>query len=140
MKASKNRVATLATAIAAAAIGCSEPRGVTPTITPCEQQRATEDARFARGQQVFMGFCNSCHPSTGAGLGPPLYERPLTGNMIAFQVRHGLGKMPAFGEELISKPQLSDLVYYLDVVEDLPSASRAARMQSGGSAVYGACQ
>lgn len=102
-----------------AVVGCNEPRGVTPPVTPVIDRTAERDQRFEHGQAVFMRFCNSCHPGTGSGLGPSLYERPLTRNMMAFQVRHGLGKMPAFDQSQISKQELADLVRYLDKVEDL---------------------
>lgn len=119
-------VMTLATATFAVAIltGCGGPRGVTPPIAPAVEARAEHDERFARGQLVFMNYCNSCHPQAGAGLGPHLYELPVTNNMIAFQVRRGLGVMPSFDEQQIPDPELDDLIHYLDEVEEV-EVSRA---------------
>jgi hypothetical protein len=53
--------------------------------------------------------------------------------MIAFQVRRGLGVMPAFDEKQISKQELADLVFYLDEVEELepPRAARASQARRG---------
>jgi mono/diheme cytochrome c family protein len=119
--------------------GCGEKRGVTPPVTPTVEVRADDDTSFERGRVVFMQYCNTCHPNTGAGLGPHLYELPVTSGMIAFQVRHGLGMMPEFDEELISDKELDDLVYYLDEVEELKAADvrtarAAARATRPGSA------
>ncbi|MDC4226474.1 MAG: cytochrome c [Candidatus Manganitrophus sp.] len=49
-------------------------------------------------------------PEGEAGLGPALNNKPLPGWMIRFQVRHGLGAMPAFSEKEISDRELDDLV------------------------------
>jgi mono/diheme cytochrome c family protein len=71
------------------------------------------DAEVAQGQQVFMRFCNGCHPGGEAGVGLALNNKPLPGWAIRFQVRRGLGAMPAFSDEVISDEQLRTLVAYL---------------------------
>lgn len=68
------------------------------------------------GERVFMRFCNGCHPGGAAGLGPAINNKPLPGGMIKFQVRHGLGVMPAFKKETISEEDLDKLVAYLKVI------------------------
>lgn len=60
-----------------------------------------------------MSYCNGCHPNGEPGLGPGLNDKPLPGFMIRFQVRNGLGVMPAFPDEVISGEELDDLIEYL---------------------------
>ncbi len=71
------------------------------------------EAQAERGQHVFMQYCNGCHPGGAAGLGPALNNKPLPGFAIRYQVRHGLGTMPAFSEEVISEEELDALADYL---------------------------
>jgi mono/diheme cytochrome c family protein len=68
---------------------------------------------IARGERVFMAHCHACHPGGNAGLAPALNDKPLPGFLIGFQVRRGLGAMPAFGEDEIPPADLDALVAYL---------------------------
>jgi mono/diheme cytochrome c family protein len=65
------------------------------------------------GQVVFMSNCQECHPGGASGLGPAISNKPLPGFLIRYQVRHGLGAMPAFDEEVIDDPELDQLIAYL---------------------------
>jgi len=65
------------------------------------------------GEGVFMRFCNGCHPAGLGGLGPGIINKPLPGFAIRFQVRHGLGAMPAFSERVIPPDELDALVAYI---------------------------
>lgn len=65
------------------------------------------------GEQTFMNYCYRCHPGGADGLGPALNNKALPGFAIKFQVRHGVGVMPSFSKEVISKEKLDDLVAYL---------------------------
>ena len=38
-----------------------------------------------------------------AGLGPEINDKPLPGFLIKFQVRHGMGTMPSFKKDRISR-------------------------------------
>jgi mono/diheme cytochrome c family protein len=67
----------------------------------------------ARGQQSFMLHCNHCHPRGQAAMAPGINNKPLPGWLIAFQVRNGLGAMPAFDRAAIPEDELEDLVTYL---------------------------
>ncbi len=118
---------TLTTAGFAVAIltGCGGPRGVKPPVVPAVEARAERDESFRRGQLVFMSHCNGCHPQAGAGLGPHLFELPVTSGMIALQVRRGFGMMPAFDDTQIPDPELADLLHYLDEVEEVEGAAAA---------------
>jgi mono/diheme cytochrome c family protein len=77
------------------------------------------DARFTQGEMVYMKNCHTCHPSGAGGLGPSLNDKPLPAFAIAFQVRHGLGAMPAFGPDKISDAELNELVAYVQHLHGL---------------------
>jgi mono/diheme cytochrome c family protein len=68
------------------------------------------------GQRVFDRRCHSCHPGGAGGLGPSLNDKPLPAGLIKFQVRHGLGVMPAFSEEEITDEELQALVRYMELL------------------------
>lgn len=72
-----------------------------------------EDAAVKNGEVYFMAHCQKCHPVGESGLGPALNSNPAPKFIKKFQVRHGLGMMPAFSEEQISNEQLQDIVQYL---------------------------
>lgn len=89
--------------------GCGSARRGTPVqppFNPASQQ-------VQQGRQVFMRFCNGCHPGGEAGVGLAINNKPLPGFLIRFQVRHGLGVMPSFSEEVISDEQLDALSAFL---------------------------
>lgn len=71
------------------------------------------DPKVSHGQIVYMQRCDKCHPGGDAGLGPALNNKPLPGFLIAFQARHGLGAMPPFAEDALSKADLEDVEAYL---------------------------
>jgi mono/diheme cytochrome c family protein len=72
-----------------------------------------EDPVLVRGEQLFSLQCSSCHPAGEAGLGPSINDKPLPTWLIRFQVRNGLGVMPAFSREQISPEELDALILYL---------------------------
>ena len=72
---------------------------------------ATES--IAHGEKVFMTYCNKCHPSGEAGLGPAINSNPAPQFIKRFQVRHGLGVMPSFKKDEISKEDLRGISAYL---------------------------
>jgi mono/diheme cytochrome c family protein len=93
--------------------GCSARRGE-PIVGPL---RVSEPG-IARGQQVFMRECHQCHPGGEAGLGPAINNKPLPGFLVKFQVRTGLGVMPAFSQGEISAEELDRLVDYLKALRN----------------------
>jgi mono/diheme cytochrome c family protein len=66
-----------------------------------------------RGEVAFDHYCSHCHPSGERGLAPALNNKPLPGFLIKFQVRHGLGSMPAFSERVIPPDELDAIVRYM---------------------------
>jgi mono/diheme cytochrome c family protein len=72
-----------------------------------------KNARVANGEKVFMLHCQKCHPGGEAGLGPAVNSNPAPQFIKRFQMRHGLGVMPSFTEEEMSKQDLKDISKYL---------------------------
>lgn len=68
---------------------------------------------IALGERVFDANCSQCHPGGTQGVGPSLNDKPLPGWVIRFQVRHGLGAMPAFSATEIPDAELKAVVRYL---------------------------
>ncbi|HYG37143.1 MAG TPA: cytochrome c [Cytophagales bacterium] len=69
--------------------------------------------KVTAGQVVFMEYCYKCHPSGEAGLGPALNSNPAPGFLKRFQVRHGLGVMPSFKRNEISRDDMDKLIAYM---------------------------
>jgi mono/diheme cytochrome c family protein len=109
------QVLLLLAALAAVAAGCGSARRREPIRGPM-----TLEAREQRGQVVFMRQCHHCHPAGEAGLGPSLNNKPRPDFLKRFQVRHGLGAMPAFAEERVDDEQLDDLMAYLSALRGHP--------------------
>lgn len=95
--------------IATATINCSTRRSL-PLKGPL-----TLTAHEKSGEKVFMEHCQRCHPHGEAGLGPAINPAPAFGKR--FQIRHGMGVMPAFDEEHISDKELDQVVSYLKALK-----------------------
>ena len=80
---------------------------------PVKQRSFTPSSEVAHGEKVYMSYCHKCHPSGEAGLGPAINSNPAPMFLKRFQVRHGLGVMPAFKEDALSKSDLDAIVKYL---------------------------
>lgn len=74
---------------------------------------APDDERVVNGERVYMVHCQKCHPAGERGLGPAINSNPAPQFLKRFQMRHGLGVMPPFGKEEISKKDLRDISKYL---------------------------
>lgn len=92
---------------------CGSPRRSEPIGGPLPL--ATTQVRD--GERVFMAHCYQCHPNGEAGLGPAINNKPLPAFLIRFQVRHGLGAMPAFDESLLPDDDLDALLQYLHALK-----------------------
>jgi mono/diheme cytochrome c family protein len=81
---------------------------------PVKQKEFTsQDAHVINGEKVFMTACQKCHPGGEAGLGPAVNANPAPQFVKRFQMRHGLGVMPAFSDNEISREDLRDISKYL---------------------------
>jgi mono/diheme cytochrome c family protein len=63
------------------------------------------------GRVLYMQYCQKCHPQGEGGLGPAMNHIPHPPKR--WQVRLGLGAMPAFNKEQISKKELDNLMAYV---------------------------
>lgn len=118
----------LGAAAMAGAAGCSTqswlgyaPAGRRPNAIPAE--RLQDNPRLAEGQRLFMEHCNQCHVGGAAGVGPSLNDKPLPPWAVRFQVRHGLGAMPAFTGRTLSDRQLEDVITYVRYLRFHPEGS-----------------
>ena len=94
------------------ALGCATSRRDEPLAGPLP----LSDPKLVAGRQVFMSNCYQCHPGGSAGLGPAINDKPLPAFAIRTQVRKGVGAMPAFDEARIPRPDLDNLVAYLQTL------------------------
>jgi mono/diheme cytochrome c family protein len=76
-----------------------------------------KEAKVMNGQKVYAQQCYKCHPTGEAGLGPALNSNPAPGFLKRFQIRHGLGVMPSFKRDEISKENMDDLMAYLKALK-----------------------
>lgn len=79
---------------------------------PIQEPLAMNEA-IKNGQIHYMANCQKCHPQGESGLGPAINSNPAPQFIKRFQVRHGLGAMPSFSKEEISKEELRDISAYL---------------------------
>jgi mono/diheme cytochrome c family protein len=70
-------------------------------------------ASIADGERLYMVHCQKCHPGGEAGLGPAINPNPAPSFIKRFQVRHGLGVMPSFKRDEISKKDLHNISKYM---------------------------
>ena len=70
------------------------------------------NASIANGEKMYMAHCQKCHPGGEAGLGPSINANPAPQFIKRFQMRHGLGVMPGFRRDEISKEDLRDISKY----------------------------
>jgi mono/diheme cytochrome c family protein len=88
--------------------GCSSPRKSEPISAPLKL-----NASESQGRDLYERHCYKCHTQGEGGLGPSLNEKPLPRFAMKFQIRHGLGTMPAFPPERLSDEDVDRIVQYL---------------------------
>jgi mono/diheme cytochrome c family protein len=76
------------------------------------------NAQIALGEKIFKQQCDFCHPGGASGFGPALNNKPLPGFAMKFQIRHGLGGMPAFDSTLVSDQERDAIIEYLKALRD----------------------
>lgn len=96
--------------------GCGDPyrgepmRGPSPTTAAIN---LASEARLEAGERAYDRYCHQCHPGGAGGLAPALNNKPVPGWLVRFQVRNGMGAMPAFSQERIDDGELDALVEYV---------------------------
>ena len=79
----------------------------------------TNNPHVRNGQLIYMTYCQKCHPMGEGGLGPALNSIQVPSFVTRFQVRHGLGVMPYFKKDQISKEGLHDVTAYMSALKKL---------------------
>ena len=74
--------------------------------------------KIAKGKIVFNENCSKCHPGGEGGVGPAINNVYLPEPLLKFRIRSkafilGLGKMPSFKKQHISRQDLDALTAYL---------------------------
>jgi mono/diheme cytochrome c family protein len=69
--------------------------------------------QIANGERLYMMHCQKCHPAGEGGIGIAINPVPAPQFIKRFQVRHGLGVMPSFKKDEISKQELKDISKYM---------------------------
>jgi mono/diheme cytochrome c family protein len=80
---------------------------------PLKGEFVPKNENIAKGQSLYNIHCQKCHPGGEAGLGPDINWNPAPGFIKRFQVRHGLGVMPSFKTDEISKEDLKAIGKYM---------------------------
>ena len=70
------------------------------------------------GMKLFMKHCNQCHPGGEKGKGPSLNDKNLPDFAIHFQIRNGLGDMPAFKKNEISKENVKKIILFARLMRE----------------------
>lgn len=91
-----------------AIISCSAPK-----IKPYAEVVTLPTEQLQNGRILFDNYCASCHPEAMSGVGLAIINKPLPKALIKFQIRNGIGVMPAFNEEQLSHEQVEDIAEYL---------------------------
>jgi len=78
-----------------------------------------DDIHLRTGEVLYMTYCYKCHPMGEGGLGPALNSLTLPKFAKRFQVRHGLGVMPYFKKDQISKKDLRAITDYMGALKKL---------------------
>jgi mono/diheme cytochrome c family protein len=98
----------LVLAIAGATLGGCEPGEM-----PHDEVPELSEAELAEARQIYVQYCQSCHPDGQRGAGPRLQNRPIPAPIIYDRVRNGRRAMPAFGRDQIDEREMELLVGYI---------------------------
>ncbi|HEX8331264.1 MAG TPA: cytochrome c [Segetibacter sp.] len=94
---------------------------------PLEGRFIPKNNMIARGQSLYNIHCQKCHPGGESGLGPAINWNPAPSFIKKFQVRHGLGVMPAFKADEISKEDLDAIGKYMKAFKHQKRTSKPER-------------
>ncbi|MDP2936215.1 MAG: cytochrome c [Dehalococcoidia bacterium] len=89
-------------------VGSSGPAAGVPSPNPAEKPG---EGAVQLGGVVYNRFCNGCHPSGKAGVGPAITG--MSDEIVKAAVRKGKGSMPPFGEAQMAEAQMAELLVYI---------------------------
>lgn len=130
MKTRRIMLTSVAGLLLALLAGCGSVDYLTGTGPVARRPNSIPDGeirgnpRLAEGQRAFMEHCNQCHVGGAGGVGPPLVDKRLPEFFVRFQVRHGIGAMPAFSERTLSDGQVEDIITYMRYLRRHPNGGR----------------
>ena len=84
-----------------------------PKRKPVAEAVSMPTEELENGRMLFNGYCGTCHPGGMSGVGPAIINKPLPASLIRFQIRNGLGVMPAFDNEVLTDKQVEHIAEYL---------------------------
>ena len=87
---------------------CSAPKRI-----PVAETVSMPTEELENGRMLFNGYCGTCHPGGMSGVGPAIINKPLPASLIRFQIRKGIGVMPAFEEDVLTDEQVKHIAEYL---------------------------
>ncbi|GHA25394.1 hypothetical protein GCM10007103_03290 [Salinimicrobium marinum] len=85
----------------------------TPKTVPYARVVEMPNENLKNGRILFNNHCATCHPEGLSGVGLAIINKPLPKGLIKFQIRNGIGLMPAFNEEQLSDGQVENIAEYL---------------------------
>ena len=89
-------------------ISCSAPK-----TKPYAEVVTLPTEQLQKGRILLNNYCASCHPEAMSGVGLAIINKPLPKALIKFQIRNGIGVMPAFNEKQLSDEQVENIAEYL---------------------------
>ncbi|WP_083961704.1 c-type cytochrome [Salinimicrobium terrae] len=84
-----------------------------PKTAPLAQVVEMPTESLQQGRVLFNEYCASCHPGGMAGVGLAIINKPLPEDVIEFQIRNGIGVMPAFNDKMLSDEEVENIAEYL---------------------------
>ncbi len=87
---------------------CSAPKTV-----PLAEVVEMPSQELQQGRKLFNEYCASCHPGGMGGVGLAIINKPLPKALIKFQIRNGIGVMPAFEEKVLSDNEVESIATYV---------------------------
>lgn len=106
-------IMAMITIIGIGIIGCSAPK-----TKPYAEVVTMPTEELQNGRILFDNHCASCHPGAMSGVGLAIINKPLPKGLIKFQIRNGIGLMPAFKEKHLSDDQVEDITSYLHYLRE----------------------
>ncbi|PAM92996.1 hypothetical protein B4N84_20280, partial [Flavobacterium sp. IR1] len=85
----------------------------TPKTAPYAQVVEMPNEDLKNGRILFNNHCATCHPEGLSGVGLAIINKPLPKALIKFQIRNGIGLMPAFDEKQLSDLEIDNIASYL---------------------------
>lgn len=84
-----------------------------PKTAPLAELVEMPTEKLQQGRILFNEYCATCHPGGMAGVGLGIIDKPLPKFLMKFQIRNGIGVMPAFDEKVLTDEEVDNIVDYI---------------------------